>query len=139
VPGEARPQVILVDTSAYFALVDSADRHHVAAVGFVRSNTVPLATTDLIVVEALNLTRVRLGHSPAVRLGRRLLNPVLTTVLKVAEQDMSRAWQLFQRYRDKEFSFTDCTSFALMERMRITTAFAFDIHFRQYGRFTIVP
>jgi predicted nucleic acid-binding protein len=47
--------------------------------------------------------------------------------------------QFFQRYRDKEFSFTDRTSFALMERMRITTAFAFDIHFRQYGRFAIVP
>ncbi len=138
-PGEPRPQVILVNTSAYFALVDRSDRHHAAAVGFVSSNAVPLATTDLIVVEALNLSRVRLGHSPAVRLGRRLLNPALTTVLKVAEQDMTRAWQLFQRYRDKEFSFTDCTSFALMERMRITTAFAFDIHFRQYSRFSIVP
>jgi predicted nucleic acid-binding protein len=139
VAGEPRRQVILVDTSAYFALVDRSDRHHAAAVDFVRSNAVPLATTDLIVVETLNLSRVRLGHSPAVRLGRRLLNPALTTVLKVAEQDMTRAWQLFQHYRDKEFSFTDCTSFALMERMRITTAFAFDIHFRQYGRFTVVP
>lgn len=138
-PGDPRPPLILVDTSAYFALVDRSDRHHAAAVAFVRSNAVPLATTDLIVVETLNLTRVRLGHSPAVRLGRRLRNPALTTVLKVAEQDMTRAWQLFQRYRDKEFSFTDCTTFALMERMRITTAFAFDIHFRQYGRFTIVP
>jgi predicted nucleic acid-binding protein len=139
VPGEARPRVLFVDTSAYFALVDRSDRHHAAAVGFVRSNAVPLATTNLIVVETLNLTRARLGHSPAVRLGRRLLNPGLTTVLKVSDQDITRAWHLFQRYRDKEFSFTDCTSFALMERMRITTAFAFDIHFRQYGRFTIVP
>jgi predicted nucleic acid-binding protein len=88
VPVEPRPQLILVDTSAYFALVDRSDRHHAAAVAFVRSNAIPLATTDLIV---------------------------------------------------KEFSFTDCTSFALMERMRITTAFAFDIHFHQYGRFTILP
>ncbi|HXZ43506.1 MAG TPA: PIN domain-containing protein [archaeon] len=138
-PGEPRSQVILVDTSAYFALVDRSDRHHAAAVSFVRSNALPLATTDLIVVETLNLTRARLGHSPAVRLGRRLLNLAVTTILKVAEQDATRAWQLFQRYRDKEFSFTDCTSFALMERMQITTAFAFDVHFRQYGRFTVVP
>ncbi len=138
-PGEPRPLLILVDTSAYFALVDRSDRHHAAAVGFVRSNVVPLATTDLIAVETLNLTRARLGHSPAIELGRRLLNPALTTILKVAERDITRAWQLFRRYRDKGFSFTDCTSFALMERMPITSAFAFDIHFRQYGRFTVVP
>jgi len=52
---------------------------------------------------------------------------------------VAQAWGLFQRYRDKAFSFTDCTTFALMTRLRIAAAFAFDIHFRQYGRFVVVP
>lgn len=98
-----------------------------------------MATTDLILVETLNLVRVRLGHSHAVRLGRQLFNPALTTVLKVTEQDVAQAWRLFPRYQDKDFSFTDCTSFALMDRLRISTAFAFDLHFHQYGRFIIAP
>jgi predicted nucleic acid-binding protein len=139
VPDEPAQAVILVDTSAYFAIVDRSDRHHSSAVAFIRSNAIPLATTDLIVVETLNLVQVRLGHLPAVRLGRQLFNPALTAVLKVSEHDGREAWRLFQRYRDKGFSFTDCTSFTLMERMRITTAFAFDLHFRQYGRFRILP
>lgn len=139
VPGDPVGDLILVDTSAYFALVDKSDRHHSSAVAFIRSNTIPLATTDLILVETLNLVRARLGHSHAVRLGRQLLNPALTTVLKVSDEDMAEGWRLFQRYQDKDFSFTDCTSFALMERLRIATAFAFDLHFHQYGRFTIVP
>jgi predicted nucleic acid-binding protein len=139
VPGDLVGDLILVDTSAYFALVDKSDRHHSSAVAFIRSNTVPLVTTDLILVESLNLVRVRLGHSHAVRLGRQLLNPALTTVLKVSDEDMAQGWRLFQRYQDKDFSFTDCTSFALMERSRIATAFAFDLHFHQYGRFIIVP
>lgn len=138
-PDEPARAVILVDTSAYFALVDRSDRHHSSAVAFIRSNTIPLATTDLIVVDTLNLVQVRLGHLPAVRLGRQLFNPALTAVLKVSEHDVREAWRLFQRYRDKGFSFTDCTSFTLMERMRITTAFEFDLHFRQYGRFRILP
>jgi predicted nucleic acid-binding protein len=139
VAGDPAPRLILVDTSAYFALVDKTDRHHLAAVTFIRSHDAPLVTTDLVIVETLNLVQARIGHRHAVRLGKQLLNPALTTVLKVSEEDVAQAWRLFQRYRDKGFSFTDCTSFALMERMQITTAFAFDTHFRQYGRLAIVP
>jgi predicted nucleic acid-binding protein len=98
-----------------------------------------MVTTDLVVVETLNLVQARLGHCHAVQIGHRLLNPKLTTVLKVSDEDLTQAWQLFQRYRDKGFSFTDCTCFALMERLRIAFAFAFDSHFRQYGRFTVAP
>jgi hypothetical protein len=139
VPADPATHLILVDTSAYFALVDKTDQHHSAAVSFIRSNEVPLVTTDLIVIEALNLVQARLGHSHAIQLGRRLLNPALTTLLKVSEQDVAQAWRLFQRYRDKGFSFTDCTTFALMGRLHISTAFAFDIHFRQYGQCIVVP
>lgn len=34
---------------------------------------------------------------------------------------------------DKDFSFTDCTSFIVMELLRINEAFSFDKHFDQYG------
>lgn len=138
-PADPIPRLILVDTSAYFALADRTDRHHRSAVAFVRENDIPLVTTDLIVVETLNLVQARLGHLAAIKLGRRLLNPTLTTVLKVSDPDVAQAWRLFQRYRDKRFSFTDCTTFAFMDRMQISTAFAFDLHFRQYGRCIVVP
>ena len=36
------------------------------------------------------------------------------------------------RYNDKDFSFVDCTSFALIDHHRLDYAFAFDGHFRQY-------
>jgi len=53
--------------------------------------------------------------------------------------DVARAWRIFQQYKDKGFSFTDCISFAVMERHKIRAAFAFDEHVRQYGRFTVYP
>lgn len=34
------------------------------------------------------------------------------------------------------FSFVDCTSFAVIERLRMTHSFAFDGHFDEYGRIT---
>jgi predicted nucleic acid-binding protein len=36
-------------------------------------------------------------------------------------------------YTDKSFSYTDATTFAVMERLGINEALAFDQHFPQYG------
>ena len=47
--------------------------------------------------------------------------------------DEKKAKEIIQRYTDKEFSYTDATSFSVMERLGITSAFAFDIQFKQYG------
>ena len=43
------------------------------------------------------------------------------------------SWRIFKTHRDKEYSFTHCTCFALMDLQAINNAFAFDEHFRQYG------
>jgi predicted nucleic acid-binding protein len=43
------------------------------------------------------------------------------------------AWEMFQAYEDKEWSFTDCTSFVLMQRRQLYLAFSFDYHFKQAG------
>lgn len=43
------------------------------------------------------------------------------------------AGALFRRHRDKEWSFTDCVSFTLMNELRIRDAFTTDHHFRQAG------
>jgi hypothetical protein len=90
-------------------------------------------------VETLNLVQARLGSAPAIALGKRLLAPATPTALQITDADLAQAWRLFQRYRDKAFWFTDCTTFALMTRLGISTAFAFDVHFRQYGRLVVVP
>jgi predicted nucleic acid-binding protein len=49
-----------------------------------------------------------------------------------------RARALFFRYRAKDFSFTDCTSFALMRELRLREALTIDRHFRQAG-FQMLP
>ena len=43
------------------------------------------------------------------------------------------AWKLFQTYEDKKLSFTDCTSFAIMEKKGIDKAFSFDEDFVRIG------
>jgi hypothetical protein len=40
---------------------------------------------------------------------------------------------------DKTYSLCDALSFAVMERLKISRAASFDAHFRQYGKFVVLP
>lgn len=131
--------VVLVDTSAYYAVFDKTDKNHSKAIDFLKTNTFPFVTTTLIVIETINLVNARLDHEKAIKIGEKLYDRDLTTVLSLTHEDEKRAWQIFRKYADKNFSLTDCTSFALMERLKIKQTFAFDVHFIQYGKFSVMP
>jgi predicted nucleic acid-binding protein len=86
-------------------------------------------TTNFVFDEILTLLRRRLGWSVACEFGQGLRGSGLASVAYVTVDDEDAAWTIFRKFRDKEFSYTDCTSFAVMERLRLRTAFAFDRHF----------
>ncbi|MEK6724951.1 MAG: PIN domain-containing protein [Deltaproteobacteria bacterium] len=130
---------IFVDTSAWYALFDKDDNNHAQANHFYENNIFPLVTTDYILDEALTLTKKRLGHTKAIEIGKPLWNQELADLIHLIEEDKATAWRIFQRYDDKGFSFTDCTTFAIMERLNIPTVFAFDVHFKQYPRLESLP
>lgn len=130
---------IFIDTSAWYAYIDKSDADHTAAVRLVKDLNQPLITSNYIFDEILTLIKVKIGSHVAINLGRKLWNQEAATLVKVTEKDESRAWEIFVQYKDKGFSFTDCTSFAVMERLKIDTAFAFDDHFIQFGKFTVIP
>jgi predicted nucleic acid-binding protein len=56
----------------------------------------------------------------------------------VREGDEERAIALVHQHADKGYSLCDALSFVVMERMGITEALAFDRHFLEDGRFTIL-
>jgi predicted nucleic acid-binding protein len=132
--------VIFVDTSAWFATVVPTDLNHRAADEFFAS-AVPfsLITTDYILDESMTLFKVRGEAHRAREFGRRILDEEVCRLVWVEREDVLRAWTIFESYRDKDWSFTDCVSRAVIERLRIPEAFAFDEHFRQFGNVSVVP
>lgn len=123
---------VLVDTSAVYALVDRSDGNHQAAraiLGNLRKRRVEPLLTNFIVAETHALLLARLGADIA----RRWLTSNTWPIERVTDDDETRARAVIVRYVDKTFSYTDATSFVVMERRGLRTAFAFDPHFRQYG------
>ena len=130
---------IFVDTGAWFARFVPDDADHSAAREWFEQNTDPLLTTDYVIDELLTVLKIRGEFQRALEIGGSMLNGDVCDVEWVTQTDVNDAWQVFSTYRDKEWSFTDCVSRVVMERLRITTAVAFDEHFRQFGTVTVVP
>jgi uncharacterized protein len=57
----------------------------------------------------------------------------------VTPLDAQEAWKVFSTYQDKGWSFTDCVSRVVMDRLGIVSAFAFDKHFKHFGTVSVVP
>ncbi|HLH22707.1 MAG TPA: PIN domain-containing protein [Chloroflexota bacterium] len=126
---------VLVDTSAYYAIAASESTRHGAAVRILRGldgRPTRLFTTNYILAEIHALLLIRRGRDLAARVLREI-DQSPTAIVRVSYRDEQRAREIIHRYDDKNFSLTDATSFAVMERLRIPTAFSFDHNFVQYG------
>jgi len=130
---------VFVDTGGWFAYFVRRDSDHPAAVQWMKTNRLPLLTTDFVLDELSTLLKLRESYAVAVAVGNTLLHTGVTKVERVSEEDFTSAWIIFEQYSDKEWSFTDCTSKVVMERLGITHAFAFDNHFEQFGTVIRVP
>ncbi len=131
--------MIFVDTGAWFAAFVPNDFDHPAADAWLNSNNDVLLTTDYVIDELLTLMKCRGEYDRAIKIGELLLTGSIARIEWLTIADVQVAWTMFCRYRDKDWSFTDCTSRAVMERLSISTAFAFDEHFRQFGNIHVVP
>ena len=131
--------MIFVDTGAWFAAFVPNDPDHAAADAWLATNDQPLLTTDYVFDELMTLFKRRREFERALAVGEPILLGKIAEFVRLTDDDLNAAWQIFERFRDKEWSFTDCTSYVLIERLSISTAFAFDEHFRQFGNVTVVP
>lgn len=127
-----------VDTSAWYAFLDASHPSHAAVCAAFEEHAAALTTTDYILDELVTLVRHRAGHGAALRAGTLLLDPGALRLEHIQPADASAAWELFSRRPDKEYSFTDCTSFVVMRRLGLTRALTLDADFRQES-FEVLP
>lgn len=131
---------LFIDSSAFIALTDRSESNHESAVDFVETlpNSVRLVTSNFILDESVTRVRTLLGVEVAYQLGKEILSSKKYDLISVTDEVCRLALEKMKKFRDKRFSFTDCTSFVLMETLKIEEAFAFDDDFTKAG-FQIHP
>jgi predicted nucleic acid-binding protein len=129
-------KLVFVDTAGWIALLDRNDPAHEETVE-ARSSRLRqgglLVTSDYVSDETLTLCRRRLGLGTAERWWQAVDASARVRLELVSGPRLVRARTWFFGWRDKAFSFTDCTSFVIMNELGIREALTTDHHFTQAG------
>lgn len=133
---------IFIDTGAFIAIAVENDKHHRAAKEFyyqIKNSGGKFITTNFVICETINYLRIKISHHVAVFFRENIYKSSIMEVVALSFSMEDAAFQIFKKYNDKDFSFTDCTSFSVMKSKKLSRAFAFDRHFEQYGKLIRLP
>ena len=127
-------KVVFADTGYWVAVLSPIDDWKVKATAASRTlGKVRIVTTEMVLDEllaALSKVPVRAMVIRGVEAIRS--NPNIEVVPQTSLQ-FSEAFEAYRRVMDKEWSLTDCASFALMKERGLSEALAHDRHFEQAG------
>jgi hypothetical protein len=135
------PQRIFVDTGAWFSCTVPSDPNYTSARTWKEQNQphYQFFTTDYVIDETLTLLRARGEFRRAIALGEAFFSNTLAQIHYLTQDDIQATWEIFRKFSDKEWSFTDCSSKIIIEKFGIKEAFTFDEHFKQFGSVIVVP
>jgi|SRR5947199_4483574 len=128
-----------VDTSYWIGLRFRRDGRHADARRLWLDGTGALLTSDLVIGETWTFLRRRAGHTPAMAF-RDAAERLSNLTIRHADEDLlAEAWRWLGRHDERPYSFVDATSFAIMRRLRLREALAFDGDFSAAGFIEVRP
>lgn len=128
---------IFVDTSAFFFFFDDEAPEYKKVLQIFQNTLLTggkLVTTDYILDELFTIVRCRekLSVSKIIEFVNGV-NVSDIEVVGISKELFQEALTIMGKYSDQYFSFTDCTSFALMKKLKIKEAITADRHFATAG------
>ena len=122
--------MILLDTSGLLAAIDASQRHHVAAAGVLRQGPGPLLLSPFVLAELDYLLSTRVSsHAAAALLGQVAAGAYRLEPMDA--NDVARAVQVLDRYRDLDIGLADASLVVLAERHGATDLLTLEErHFR---------
>lgn len=124
---------VFADTSFYQALLNRQDSWHEKAARFSRELRAKVVTTEYVLVELGALMARGEARLLYVRFVEQLRSDPDTEYVPASAELFNSGFALFAARPDKDWSLTDCTSFALMQERNVDEVLTADHHFEQAG------
>ncbi len=133
-------RTVLADTYYWIAILNANGEEHQQVIKFAQTNpTLKLVTTEPVIDEVLNFfgSKGSFLRRRAFNLCDRIANDRTIQLIPHQADLRKSALTLYRDRLDKGYSFTDCYSMIVMQRMEIMEVLTHDKHFAQEG-FTIL-
>jgi len=138
---------IFIDTWAWLALANKRDKYHSAArksYEEIKIKGYRMVTSDYVLDETITALFRSVAFNSAVKFIEAIFLMIEKGKIrleKVDEERFKAAWSLRKRFQDKpDISFTDFTSFVIMQELGIRKAFTGNTHFEKVKLgFEILP
>lgn len=140
-----RSNDLFVDTSGWFFYLDRDDPRNDASVALVRSMVTSnrlLVTTNYIVAELVPLltSHYHLPRQDVINAINVIKTNPSVKIVHIDHDLDKEAWELLEKYHDKEWSLVDASSFLIMRHFNMTSVLTGDHHFEQVGfGFKLLP
>ena len=125
--------VLFADSFYYLALLNPDDAAHAEAVELARSLRCRDVTTAFVIIEIADAMGSARQRGNVLALLENLGSDPNLDIVPPTQDLYEAGLDLYARRPDKDWSLTDCISFAVMMRYDITDALTADRHFQQAG------
>jgi predicted nucleic acid-binding protein len=129
-------EAVFVDSGAWIALALSRDPLHPQALEqwtVLRETGAKLHTSIPVAIETFTFLERNANREVAIAWKDSLYRQAMVRIVPCELRDLEQSWDYLQRNEFHKLSAVDATSFVIMKRVGIRTAYAFDHHFAVAG------
>jgi uncharacterized protein len=134
-------ETMFIDTSAWFAGIAKNDQYNEPAMkcrNQLLKGKTRFTTSNLIIHETTMLLERKVSKKESIRFLKAIVKDPIVEIIHADEDVEQEAYELYQKYKDHDFSVVDCISFVIMRKYKISRCFTFDKHFSTMG-FDVEP
>ena len=124
---------VLADTFFFLAAVNPKDSAHSRAIAWSDSYDGPLVTTAWVITELADALADHRHRQTFSRLYRTMMEDPRLRIIPAQQALLERGLRWYFDRPDKDWSLTDCISFAVMNDEALSEALTGDHHFGQAG------
>lgn len=124
---------VFMDTFAFIAWLNPRDHAYETVGAYLADFSGRIVTTEWVLVELVDAFSAPVNRELAVNSVRGFRVNPLFDIVPYDSAVYGRGFDLFAARPDKEWSLTDCISFAVMTDRKLTDALTADRHFTQAG------